>query len=47
MTTLLFFMIVILSFAVIKLYILISNSFNLLFNKLDIDSDIWGDDENV
>lgn len=47
MTTILFFMIIILSFAVIKLYILISNSFSLLFNKLNIDSDIWGGDNNV
>lgn len=37
----------VLCYFVYKLSCLIVTSFNLLFNKFDIDTDIWGVDKDV
>lgn len=39
----LFFMLIALIFFVLKLALCIANGFSLLYNKLGIDSEFWGD----
>lgn len=41
------FMIGALGLFIIKLSLLIAKSFDLIFNKLDIDVDFWGSDKDV
>lgn len=41
------FMIGVLGLFIIKLSLLIAKSFDLIFNKLDIDVDFWGSDKDV
>lgn len=41
------FMIVVLGVLLAKIIQIMSNSFELIFNKLKIDTDIWGSDKDV
>lgn len=41
------FMVSLLGILIIYLYKKVSISFDLIFNKLHIDTDIWGSDKNV